>query len=161
MKRAARGFTLLEVVISLGILAIALVALSDLNGGAVQMHVYARGATQATLLVQGKMLDLEELLQKEGLRDFDDERHGTFDEVPGFSWRAEILKPDVQLDESALLGMLGIGPKKGASGGSGTSSSGTGPNALTTGLEAASGMLDKAGTLPGAGGISGLVGGIS
>src|SRR5260370_8905520 len=56
------------------------------------------------------MLDLEELLQKEGLRDFDDERHGTFEgEAPGYAWRAEILRPDVKLDESALLGMLGMG----------------------------------------------------
>jgi general secretion pathway protein I len=158
MKRAAQGFTLLEVMISLGILAISLVALSDLNGGAVQMHSYARGATQATLLVQGKMLDLEELLQKEGFHDFDDEKHGTFDEVPGYSWRAEILRPDVQLDEGALLGMLGIGPsaKKGAGGNSGTSTSGTGVSSLTSGLDAASGLLGKAGALPGiVGGLSG------
>jgi general secretion pathway protein I len=126
----SRGFTLLEVMISLAILAVALVALSDLNGSAVQMHAYGRRATTATLLVQSKMLDLEELLQKEGLRDFDDERHGTFeDEAPGYSWRAEILRPDVKLDEAALLGMMGMGPSsKGgspAAGGTG----GTGPTA--------------------------------
>ncbi|HXN83461.1 MAG TPA: prepilin-type N-terminal cleavage/methylation domain-containing protein [Myxococcales bacterium] len=121
----SRGFTLLEVMISLAILAVALVALSDLNGSAVQMHAYGRRATTATLLVQSKMLDLEELLQKEGPRDFDDERHGTFEgEAPGYSWRAEILRPDVKLDETALLGMLGMGPssKGGSSADGGTAS---------------------------------------
>ena len=47
----SRGFTLLEVMISLGILAVGLVAISDLNGGAVQMHAYSRKATVATLLL--------------------------------------------------------------------------------------------------------------
>ncbi|MFL5410893.1 MAG: prepilin-type N-terminal cleavage/methylation domain-containing protein, partial [Myxococcales bacterium] len=67
-----RGFTLLEVMISLAILAVALVALSGLNGGAVQMQAYARRATQATLLLRGKMSDIEEQLQKEGFSDFSD-----------------------------------------------------------------------------------------
>src|SRR5437764_686478 len=59
-----RGFTLLEVMISLAILAIALVAISGLNGGAVTMHAYGRRATEATLLLRGKMLDVEDDLQK-------------------------------------------------------------------------------------------------
>ena len=48
MKRspsAGRGFTLLEVMISLAILAVSLVAISGLNGGAVAMESYARRAT--------------------------------------------------------------------------------------------------------------------
>jgi general secretion pathway protein I len=113
------GFTLLEVMISLAILAIALVALGDLNGGAVVMGAYARRATEATLLLRSKMVDLEEQLTKDGFSDFDDEKRGTFaDEgAPGYAWRAEILRPDVQLDASQLLGLLGIGPQ--AKGGSG------------------------------------------
>jgi general secretion pathway protein I len=106
-----RGFTLLEVMISLAILAVALVAISDLNGGAVAMHAYGRRATEASLLLRGKMLDLEDELQKNGFSDFSDEKHGTFadDNAPGYSWSAEILKPDVQLDPAQLLGMLGVG----------------------------------------------------
>ncbi|MFL5457673.1 MAG: prepilin-type N-terminal cleavage/methylation domain-containing protein, partial [Myxococcales bacterium] len=113
-----RGFTLLEVMISLAILAVALVALSDLNGGAVQMQAYARRATQATLLLRGKMSDIEEQLQKEGFSDFSDDKHGTFDDdegAQGYEWRAEILKPDVQMDASQLLQLLGAG--QGAAGG--------------------------------------------
>jgi general secretion pathway protein I len=112
------GFTLLEVMISLAILAVAMVALGDLNGGSVLMGAYARRATQATLLLRGKMIDMEEQLTKDGFTDFNDEKHGRFEDegAPDYSWRAEILKPDVQLDGSALLGLLGIGPQ--AKGGS-------------------------------------------
>jgi general secretion pathway protein I len=104
-----RGFTLLEVMISLAILAIALVALSGLNGGAVAMHAYGRRATEATLLLRGKMLDVEEDLQKNGFSDFDDEKHGDFtaDGSPGYAWSAEILKPDVQLDPAQLMSLVG------------------------------------------------------
>ena len=112
----ARGFTLLEVMISLAILSVALVAISNLNGGAVAMHAYGRRATEATLLLRGKMLDIEDDLQKKGFSDFDDEQHGSFDEdgSPDYSWSAEILKPDVQLDPAQLLGMLGVGGQGGA-----------------------------------------------
>jgi len=109
---------LLEVMISLAILAVGLVALSDLNGTAVAMGAYSRRATQATLLLRGKMTDLEEVLQKDGFSDFDDDKRGTFDEegAPDFGWRAEILKPDVQLDASQLLGVLGLGGTRQAGG---------------------------------------------
>jgi general secretion pathway protein I len=111
-----RGFTLLEVMISLAILAVALVAISDLNGGAVQMHAYSRRATEATLLLRGKMLDVEDDLQKNGFSDFNDEKHGDFSEdgSPDYAWSAEILKPDVQLDATQLLNLISGG---GGSGG--------------------------------------------
>jgi general secretion pathway protein I len=97
--------------ISLAILAVALVAISDLNGGAVAMHAYGRRATEATLLLRAKMLDVEDELQKKGFSDFNDEQHGTFEDqgAPAYSWSAEILKPDVQLDPAQLLSMLGVG----------------------------------------------------
>jgi len=107
-----RGFTLLEVMISLAILAVGLVSISSLNGGAVAMHAYGRRATEATLLLRSKMLDIEDDLQKKGFSDFDDERHGDFtDENPSsdYTWSAEILKPDVQLDPGQLLSAVSGG----------------------------------------------------
>lgn len=148
--RRARGFTLLEVMISLAILAVSLVAISDLNGGAVLMHAYGRRATEATLLLRGKMLDVEDDLQKKGFSDFNDEQHGTFDDEgsPGYAWSAEILKPDVQLDPAQLLNMLGVG----GSGGS-KSTQQTGTN-----IGAAAGALAQ--SLGGAqGALQGLQGG--
>jgi general secretion pathway protein I len=144
-----RGFTLLEVMISLAILAVSLVALSGLNGGAVNMEAYARRATEATLLLRSKMNDVEEELHKDGFSDFDDEKHGSFEEEggPDYAWRAEILKPDVQLDASQLLGIMGLSPNKPAGSSSGSSSMGPGPSSstLTQGLAgAAAGMGMKA-----------------
>ncbi|MFX8539121.1 hypothetical protein ABTL98_18710, partial [Acinetobacter baumannii] len=89
-----------------------------------------RRATTATLLLRGKMLDLEELLTKDGFSDYDDENHGTFEDdgAPEFAWRAEILKPKISLDGDGLLGMLGLGGKPpGSSSGSSGSSSGSTP----------------------------------
>jgi general secretion pathway protein I len=136
--RGDRGFTLLEVMISLAILAISLVAISGLNGGAVAMESYSRRATEATLLLRAKMNDVEEQLQKDGFSDFDDEKRGTFDDegARGFTWRAEILKPDVQLDASQLLNLIGAGGNASAD----TSSSKSSSN-LTQGLSAAASAI--------------------
>lgn len=144
------GFTLLEVMISLAILAIGLVAISDLNGGAVVMHAYARRATEATLLLRGKMLDIEDQLHKDGFHDFNDEKHGSFDDdgASDYSWQAEIIKPDIQLDPSQLLGMLGVG----GSGSGGSKSSGTAGIA-----GAATALASQLGGGLGAGGIAGAL----
>jgi general secretion pathway protein I len=149
--RLPKGFTLLEVMISLAILAVSLVAISGLNGGAVAMEAYSRRATEATLLLRAKMNDLEDQLHKDGFSDFDDDKRGTFDDegAPAYAWRAEILKPDVQIDPAQLLGLLGVGPNK-----SGNPSNNTNP--LTQGLAAASGGM---GGMPGMAGMAGLAGG--
>src|SRR2546427_124813 len=156
MSRPARaGFTLLEVMISLAILAVSLVAISGLTGGAVAMEAYSRRATEATLLLRAKMNDVEDQLHKDGFSDFDDDKRGTFDEegAPGYAWRAEILKPDVPLDPSQLLGLLGLGPNKPGD----ASKSGS---ALTQGLAAAaSGMMGTYAGSPAAGGAGALAGG--
>jgi general secretion pathway protein I len=146
MKRG-RGFTLLEVMISLAILAVALVAISDLNGGAVQMHAYSRRATEATLLLRAKMLDVEDDLQKNGFSDFSDEKHGDFGEdgSPDYAWSAEILKPDVQLDPTQLLMMLSGGPGgrgiAGAAGSLAQSLGGGGQSGAPAGQQSGAGSL--------------------
>ncbi|MFL5311791.1 MAG: prepilin-type N-terminal cleavage/methylation domain-containing protein [Myxococcales bacterium] len=142
------GFTLLEVMISLAILAVSLVAISGLTGGAVAMEAYSRRATEATLLLRAKMNDVEDQLHKDGFSDFDDEKRGTFDEegAPAFAWRAEILKPDVQLDPTQLLGLLGVGP-------SNTGGAQASGNRLSEGLAAAAGAIGT--QMPGAGGVAG------
>jgi general secretion pathway protein I len=146
---SARGFTLLEVMISLAILAVSLVAISGLNGGAVAMESYARRATEATLLLRGKMNDIEEQLQKDGFSDFDDEKHGNFDDegATGFAWRAEILKPDVQLDSAQLLNLLGLG-------GTASTSSSTASSPLAQGLAAAASALGSSKMPAGTGGAA-------
>ena len=156
-----RGFTLLEVMISLAILAIALVAISGLNGGAVTMHAYGRRATEATLLLRGKMLDVEDDLEKNGFSDFDDEKHGDFtdDGAPAYTWSAEILRPDVRLDPAQLLSLIG-GGSQGQAGASRSGSLASAASAL------AGSLLGGSGTAPGLSGggaaalMSGPIGGV-
>ena len=57
-----RGFTLLEVVVALAILGLALLAIFDLNAGAVASHAYAKRLTIATMLARSKMTDIEQEL---------------------------------------------------------------------------------------------------
>jgi general secretion pathway protein I len=155
-----RGFTLLEVMISLAILAIALVAISGLNGGAVTMHAYGRRATEATLLLRGKMLDVEDELEKNGFSDFDDEKHGDFtdDGAAAYFWSAEILRPDVRLDPAQLLTLIS-GGTQGQGGSARTGSLAGAASALTSSL------LGGSGTAPGAAGgaaalLTGPLGGV-
>jgi general secretion pathway protein I len=91
------------------------------------MHAYSRRATEATLLLRSKMLDVEDDLQKNGFSDFSDEKHGDFTEEGSadYAWSAEILKPDVQLDATQLINLISGGSANGGGpGGAGSALAG-------------------------------------
>lgn len=94
-NRNRRGFTLLETVVALAILAMALMAIFDLNSGAVSNHVYTKHLTVAAFLARSKMTDLEQKLYDDGFSADDDEESGDFSEEgwPSFKWRAKIIAP--------------------------------------------------------------------
>lgn len=109
MRRSNKGFTLLEVVVALAILAMALMAIFDLNAGAVANHVYTKRVTVASLLARSKMTDLEQKLYDEGFSNDDDEEHGDFsdDGWPGFKWRARIIAPKTEgVTPDQLIGAI-------------------------------------------------------
>jgi general secretion pathway protein I len=93
--RHTRGFTLLETVVALAILALALMAIFDINAGAVSNHAYAKKLTVATLLARSKMTDLEQKLYDEGFANDDKEESGDFSPEgwDNFKWRAKIIAP--------------------------------------------------------------------
>jgi general secretion pathway protein I len=97
-KTPRRGFTLLEVVIALAILGLALMAIFQLNAGAVANHVYTKHLTVATLLARSKMTDLEQQLYDDGFSADDQELDGDFSEEgwQSYKWRARILAPRTQ-----------------------------------------------------------------
>ena len=97
-SHAPRGFTLLETVVALAILALALMAIFDLNAGAVSNHAYTKRLTVATFLARSKMTDLEQQLHDKGFSNDDDEESGDFSEEgwSQFKWRARILAPQTQ-----------------------------------------------------------------
>ncbi|MGO9831115.1 MAG: prepilin-type N-terminal cleavage/methylation domain-containing protein [Myxococcaceae bacterium] len=89
------GFTLLEVVVAMAILGLALLAIFDLNAGAVASHAYVKRITVATQLARSKMTDLEQELYDKGFELDDVERSGDFaaEGWNGFTWKARILAP--------------------------------------------------------------------
>jgi len=163
--RRLRGFTLLEVMVSLGILAVSLMAIGDLNGGAVRMHAYATRLTVAVQLARAKLIDIEYILRKDGLSDYSKEYHGDFEEEgwSEYKWRARVIKPDFDLKGdkafSGLASGLGLGSAdvgsmmSGLGGGSSGSSSGLG-GALGGAMGGLGGLLG--GSSGAAGGSSGL-----
>jgi general secretion pathway protein I len=90
-----QGFTLLEVVIAMAILAVILVSIVDVTQVSLASHVYAKKLTVATLLARGKMIDLEQDLFDKGFPADDDEDAGDFSDEgwPSIKWRAKIIAP--------------------------------------------------------------------
>lgn len=93
--RRSKGFTLLEAMVAMGILALSLMAIFNLNAGAVAMHAYTKKLTVATLLARSRMTDLEQQLIDKGFPADDDEESGDFSDegFPAYKWRAKILAP--------------------------------------------------------------------
>lgn len=58
-KTKSGGFTLLEVMIAIAIMSIALISLQALNNRTIATHGYLQRMTQATLLAQYKMSEVE------------------------------------------------------------------------------------------------------
>lgn len=102
MKRE-HGFTLIEVMIALGILAIGLVAIVSQSSGAMYTSLDARMTVIATDLARGKMLDLEEQILKDGFGETDQELTGDFGDegYEGIKWVAKI--ETVELPDIAAL----------------------------------------------------------
>lgn len=104
-----RGFTLLEVLIALAILAGALAVLMGTVANSSQQAVYSNQLTRVGLLAQSKMTDLEYELYEEGFSDHVENFRGNFREegYPEITWEADIhpveIPPGV---EEELLGQV-------------------------------------------------------
>ncbi|HME90966.1 MAG TPA: prepilin-type N-terminal cleavage/methylation domain-containing protein [Myxococcaceae bacterium] len=120
MRRRA-GFTLLEVVVALSILGLALMAIYDLNAGAIASHAYVKKLTVASMLARSKMTDVEQELYDKGFSADDEEKSGDFSDEgwSAFKWRATIAAPKTNgVSPEQLLGAIFNLPL----GGSGSSS---------------------------------------
>ena len=159
-----RGFTLLEVVVALAILGMALLAIFDLNAGAVNSHAYAKRLTVATMLARAKMTDLEQELYDKGFAADDQERSGDFktEGWDSFTWKAQILAPrttNVSPDKliEALFG-IPAGPNGGIAGLAALFGGGRdgGVSSLTSQLSSLPQAASSGALPPGATGPSGL-----
>lgn len=100
-----RAFSLIEVVVAIGILGFMLTALFSLQATAARSVTYSRNVQMAALLAKDKMLELEWMLRKDGFRLGEATLSGDFSEAeaPDIQWSAEIRK----VEPEALVGQAG------------------------------------------------------
>lgn len=96
------GFTLLEVMAAVAILALTLVVLLSIISNNVRATTHAQMITTATFLARGRMVSLEDVIILKGFQELDDEETGTFEEegFPAFSWSSVVEK--IQLPTDAV-----------------------------------------------------------
>lgn len=141
----ARGFSLLEVMVALGILALALTAIIQINGTSIASHGWSKRVTVGTMLARSKMVDLESQFNEEGFTsEFDQKIEGDFSEEgwPEYRWRAEIKKPDLDAANASgmatqlIEGMLGSAEDNGQSSGAPTPTTDAGASQMAPLIEA-------------------------
>ncbi|MCU0676634.1 MAG: prepilin-type N-terminal cleavage/methylation domain-containing protein [Myxococcota bacterium] len=141
------GFTLMEVMVAVGILALGLTAIFSSQGQAIKVGTRAQHMNIAALMARCKMSELEEQVLKEGLPAIDDSgRDGCCEgaELEGFEceWRLDrVVLPDDALTEEGLEGEEGEGGE------------GAGPTGILSDESAQTGAIDS--MLGGGGGLGG------
>lgn len=101
-RTATAGFTLLEVMVAVAVIAIALVTLIGAQSQSVTIATGAKFDAQASLLGQAKMAELSlatEAEQSDGRGDFGSE-------YPGFTWTAEVS--DLTEDDTGIPEVAGM-----------------------------------------------------
>jgi len=124
-----QGFTLLELMIAMAILALSLVALLGHQSVAIQGGDYSNRVSQASFLLEGKLLDVKHKILTESVDIYDNCEEGDFKDE-GFRRRAEMYRWKVcafkleiqegaseQLTEQIGAALMGIGGGGGDSGG--------------------------------------------
>jgi prepilin-type N-terminal cleavage/methylation domain-containing protein len=98
--RAHAGFTLLEVMVALAILAATLVVLLQIITNNVRATNHAKLTTAATLLARGKMIDIEDGIFENGFTQDNDTSKGTFRDqgYPDFRWESSVERIELPTD---------------------------------------------------------------
>jgi general secretion pathway protein I len=96
--RANGGFTLLEVMVSVAVIAIVLVSIIRLQGQTILMNESSRFYSSAPFLAQYKMAEIlsDPLNAGSSAGDFDQEH-------PGYSWKIDIEPVSIDVIEGAKL----------------------------------------------------------
>lgn len=95
-KKEIRGFTLLEVMVAVAILAITLTAIFGSQSQSVSLSTNAKFVTTAALLAQGKISEAEVAPEKElsaGSGNFGKD-------FPGYSWQMDVRDVMIELPEN-------------------------------------------------------------
>ena len=81
------GFTLLEVMVALAVMSIVLVSVYRMHSQSLTMNTAARFYTQAPMLAQSKMVEIEALSSSA----FPEDSGDFGEEFPGYGWKASIV----------------------------------------------------------------------
>jgi general secretion pathway protein I len=92
MKLNCRGFTLLEVMVAVAVIAIGLTALLGSHSQSVSLAAEAKFYTTAALLAQRKMAELE----LAGFQDLDHEAGDFGEDFSGYRWEVQAGAMDLQ-----------------------------------------------------------------
>lgn len=147
ITRRARGFSLLEVMIAMAILASGLTALVVAVSQAIKAENKAKLMSTATFLARGKLVDIEDELFEKGFSEFEKEMSGGFEDkgFKRFSWRATVDKVELPTNEEVQNMVTKANEARQAISGQAPSSSSSKPSDPAAG--AAGGMGAGAGML--------------
>lgn len=140
--RHRRGYTLMEVLIAVALLAMVLTVVLGTQANQVQVGATANQMGTATLLGRSKMLELEALLRADGFNDSMQTEKGTFRQegFPQYHFEAEI--EPVEIDDASKEALLGEANSKLFGGGeSGDGGTFTGNEAFASYLPMVVGLL--------------------
>lgn len=121
MDSSRGGFTLLEVMIALAILAVSLLILVSAQGSAANMSAQADRILIGSMLARQKLSETVLLLEKDGFSEQEElEEDGDFEEsapgaYPEFRWRTRIRKVEVEDISRVLDGAQSAGADMGES----------------------------------------------
>jgi general secretion pathway protein I len=114
-RRGIGGFSLLEVMVAIAILAMGVTLLVQVQGRSAELAMKAREMTVATMLARGKLYDCQTDLLKKGFTIGDYDADGSFDDegYPSFFWECHGYKPEMPVadggDITGAAGKLGLG----------------------------------------------------
>ncbi len=96
-RRSARGFTLLEVMVAIALLALGLVLLLSVQARSIQLAQQARNMSVATGLARAKLYDCTQDLLKKGfsIGDYNEEGDFSDEEMESFYWECHAYQPDL------------------------------------------------------------------
>jgi len=98
-QSSRRAFTLLEVIIAIGILSVTLLVLVESQTSAVFMTTDGRRLSTATVLADEKMQEVILTLEREGWTSQDIEEDGDYDDFGSEEFRGEDINVDMDLGE--------------------------------------------------------------